>query len=65
MTPARPSERAPAPSAALRLARLRLKVALALSLLLFGVGRGLDLQHHLTVESLRGACLQTTSEAFF
>src|SRR5215813_4541711 len=55
MTRARPSERAPVRSAvpAPRLARLRLMAAFALALLLFGIGRALDLQHHLTVESLR------------
>src|SRR5215831_4106248 len=47
------SESTPATSAARRVARLRLMAALALALLLFGIGRALDLQQHLTVESLR------------
>src|SRR5262249_3750198 len=53
MTPSRPSERPRATSAAPRLARLRLIAALALALLLLGIGHVLDLQQHLTVESLR------------
>src|SRR5215813_13991768 len=53
MTPSRPSERPTATSAAPWRARLRLIAALALALLLFGIGRALDLQQHLTVESLR------------
>src|SRR5262245_7451035 len=53
MTRARPGEREPAKPAAPRLPRLRLMAALALALLLFGIGRALDLQQHLTVESLR------------
>jgi uncharacterized membrane protein YdjX (TVP38/TMEM64 family) len=59
MTRARPSERAPASSAAPRLARLRLMAALALALLLFGIGRALDLQQHLTAESLRATMAST------
>src|SRR5262249_41633755 len=53
MTPSRPSERPTATSAAPWLARLRLIAALALALLLLGIGRVLDLQQHLSVESLR------------
>src|SRR5215510_11524773 len=48
-----PSESTPATPAARRVARLRLMAALALALLLFGIGRALDLQQHLAVESLR------------
>jgi len=53
MTPSPPGEHPPAKLAAPRVARLRLMAALALALLLFGIGRALDLQQHLTVESLR------------
>src|SRR5215813_1494503 len=53
MTLSRPSERPTSTSAASWLARLRLIAALALALLLLGIGRALDLQQHLTVESLR------------
>jgi len=53
MTPSPPGEHPPAKLAAPWFARLRLMVALALALLLFGIGRALDLQQHLTVESLR------------
>src|SRR5262249_50357862 len=53
MTPSRPRERPTATSAAPWRARLRLIAALALALLFLGIGRVLDLQQHLTVESLR------------
>jgi uncharacterized membrane protein YdjX (TVP38/TMEM64 family) len=53
MTGSPPSECTPTTSPAPRVARLRLMAALALALLLFGIGRALDLQQHLTVESLR------------
>src|SRR5262249_22587008 len=53
MTRSRASERAPATSAVPRLARLRLTAAIALALVLLGIGRVLDWQQHLTVESLR------------
>jgi uncharacterized membrane protein YdjX (TVP38/TMEM64 family) len=53
MTGSPPNECTPAKSAAPRVARLRLMAALALAVLLFGIGRALDLQQHLTVESLQ------------
>src|SRR5215813_6584244 len=53
MMPSRPSQRPTVTLAAPWLARVRLIAALALALMLLGIDRVLDLQQHLTVESLR------------